>query len=135
MQLPFTSDQFYGVFREYNEAIWPVQFLLLALALIAVGLALRPGRWSGIAVSAILAFLWAWIAVAYHLAFYALINPAAYVFAAVSGAGAAVLVWQGVSRRRLQFRWTGGLRSYTSAALIVFALAVYPVWLVYTGHA
>jgi hypothetical protein len=134
MQLPFTSDQFYGVFREYNETIWPAQFLLVALALVAVGLALRPRRWSGIAVSAILAFYWAWIAVAYHLAFFTVINPAAYVFAAVSAAGATVLLWQGVFRRRLQFRWTGGPRSYGGAALIVFALVIYPAWLFYSGH-
>ena len=135
MQLPFTSDQFYGVFRDYNEAVWPVQFLLVALALLALVLAMRPRHGSGVAVSAILASFWAWIAAAYHLAFFTHVNPVAYVFAAVSAVGAVVVVWQGVVRRRLQFEWTGGLRSYTGAALIAFALVVYPAWLSATGHA
>ncbi|MBC7942066.1 MAG: hypothetical protein H7Z19_20310 [Chitinophagaceae bacterium] len=135
MDLPFTSDQFYRVFRGYNEAIWPAQWLLVALALVAVGLVLRPSRWSGVGVSTILAFLWMWIAIAYHLVFFAGINPAAYGFAAVSAVGAAVFVWQGVFRRRLHFRWSSGPRSYTGAALVAFALVVYPAWLFYSGHA
>ena len=135
MQLPFTTDQFNGVFRDYNEAVWPMQFFLIALALVAVGLALWPRRWSGVAISAILAFLWAWIAVAYHLVFFARINPAAYLFAGAALCGAAVFVWDGVIRGRLNLCWMGGPRSYAGAALIVFALVVYPVWSFYTGHA
>lgn len=134
MQLPFTSDQFNGVFRDYNDAVWPVQLLLSALAVLALGLALRPRRWSGAAASGILAFFWVWIAAVYHLAFFSFINPAAYLFAAVSAAGAGVFVWQGVFRRRLRFGWTGGPRSYIGAALIAFALVVYPAWSSLTGH-
>ena len=105
MEIPFTVEQFYGVFRDYNVAVWPAQVFLAALAMAAVALALRPRRWSGAGVSAILGFLWAWIAVVYHLAFFARISVPAYAFAAVSMAGAAVFVWQGVIRRRLEFRW------------------------------
>ena len=54
------------------------------------GLALRPRRWSGAGVSAILGFLWAWIAVVYHLAFFARISVPAHAFAAVSMAGRGV---------------------------------------------
>ena len=36
MQLPFTIDQFFGVFRDYNTALWPAQIVLLALAVVAV---------------------------------------------------------------------------------------------------
>jgi hypothetical protein len=134
MGLPFTSEQFYLVFRDYNEAIWPAQWLLLGLAVIATALALRRSPWSGVGVSAILASFWGWIAIGYHLAFFSVINPAAYGFAAVSMAAAVVLVWQGVYRRRLQFRWSGGARSYAGTALVVFAVAVYPAWLSWTGH-
>lgn len=134
MQLPFTVDAFYGVFREYNETIWPAQLLLTGLALAAIVLAIRPQRWSGIAISGILAFLWAWLALAYHLAFFARINPMAYVFSAVSMLGALAFLWQGVIRRRLRFEWTGGARAITGSALIVFALVVYPIWSWYAGH-
>ena len=134
MEIPFTVEQFYGVFRDYNVAVWPAPVFLAALAMAAVALALRPRRWSGAGVSAILGFLWAWIAVMYHLAFFARISVPAYAFAAVSMAGAAVFVWQGVIRRRLEFRWVPGPQATAGVALIVFALVVYPVWSAYAGH-
>src|SRR5689334_6714460 len=134
MILPFTPEQFFAVFRAYNEAMWPAQVFLLALALVAIGLIAVPQVWSGIAVSAILAFLWAWLGLAYHLAFFASINPLAYVFAAGSVAGALVFLWQGVVRRRLEFRFTHTARTFAGISLVLFALIAYPAWSVWAGH-
>ncbi len=39
--LPFTVEQFYGVFREYNTTLWPAQIVLLVLAVVAVALSFR----------------------------------------------------------------------------------------------
>lgn len=130
----FTVEQFHGVFRDYNTAVWPAQWLLVAMALAAVAAVLKPRPWSGVAVSAILGGLWAWIAVAYHLAFFARISPAAYGFAVLSAVGAAVFIWQGVVRRRLAFRWVPGLKAMAGVVLIAFALVVYPVWSAYAGY-
>ncbi len=124
MAIPFTIEQSYGVFRDYNAAVWPVQWILAALGLAAVLAVLRPQPWTGVAVSASLGFLWAWIALAYHLAFFTRISPAAFGFAVLSAAGAVVFIWQGVARRRLAFRWVPGLRATTGAVLVAFALVV-----------
>ena len=134
MEIPFTVDQFYSVFRDYNLTVWPMQWLLVAMALAAVAAALRARPWSGVAVSAILGLLWAWIALAYHLVFFTRINPLAYAFAAFSLAGSAIFLWQGVIRRRLTFKWTPGLQGMAGAALMGFALIVYPIWSIYAGH-
>jgi hypothetical protein len=134
MQLPFTIKQFYGVFSEYNTALWPAQIFLVALALAAVTLAIFPLRWSGVGISAILAFLWAWIALAFHLAFFTAISPPAYAFAGISLVGALVFLWQGVVRRRLEFRLAPGFRTAVGLCLILFALVVYPAWSLYVGH-
>jgi hypothetical protein len=134
MQLPFTAEQFFNVFRTYNEAVWPAQVVLHVLALMALGLVFRPRRWSGAVVSAIIAGLWAWLGLAYHLAFFAAINPLAYVFAGFSAAGAAVFFWQGVVRRRLEFRWSNTPRAIAGLALVAFALVVYPAWTTHAGH-
>lgn len=92
---------------------------------------MAPRRGSGVAVSAILGILWAWIAVAYHFAFFARISLAAYGFAALSAAGAAVFIWQGVIRRKLTFQWLSSSKAVAEASRIVFALVVYPVWSAY----
>ena len=86
------------------------------------------------AISAILAFLWAWLGLGYHFAFFSSINPLAYVFAALSLAGAGVFVWQGVICRQLQFRLDSGTRRWVGVGLIIFALVVYPAWSYYAGH-
>ena len=134
MQLPFTTEQFFDVFRAYNAAVWPAQVLLLVLALVAFVLVFVSNRWSDVAIAAILAALWAWLGIAYHLAFFSSINPLAYVFAAVSVTGAAVFFWQGVVRRRLAFRWVVNARSLVGLGLVVFALVFYPVWSTLSGH-
>lgn len=134
MELPFTVEAFYGVFRDYNEAVWPVQILLNAGALAALVLVVRRRRWSDVGVVLILAFLWAWLAFAYHLAFFTRINPLAYVFSGVSLTAALVLLWEGVVCGKLRFVWTPGGRATIGCMLIVFALVVYPVWSWYAGH-
>lgn len=134
MRIPFTVEQFFGVFAEYNAALWPAQVALVALAVGAIVLLLKPRRWSGTAISAILSFLWAWMALAYHLAFFSAINPLAYLFAGVSLAGSLGFAWHGVFRRRLQYRWSSGPRSVIGVALLAYALVVYPLWSVYLGH-
>lgn len=134
MQLPFTVEQFFAVFRAYNEFVWPAQAVLLALALLAVVLVLVPWRWSGVAISAILGSLWLWLGIAYHLAFFAGINPLAYAFAVLSVAGGLVFIWQGVVKQTLTFRLSRDVRGYAGSTLIGFALLVYPVWSIYAGH-
>jgi len=133
--LPFTSGQFFGVFAAYNNAVWPAQIFLVALAALALAFVAFPRPWSGRGVSVILAVLWAWLAMAYHIAYFASINPLAYVFAAVSAAGAAVFIWQGVIRRTLRFKFARSARAAVGVVLIVFALFIYPAWSVYSGHA
>lgn len=134
MVLPFTVEQFFGVFRAYNETVWPAQWGLVAVALIAIGLSVKPGDGSGRAVSAILGALWLWLGLAYHQAFFAAINPLAHAFAAVSVAGGAAFLWWGVVRRRLQFRFSVRGRGAVGLALVVFALVVYPAWSALAGH-
>jgi hypothetical protein len=56
-------------------------------------------------------FLWAWLAIAYHLVFFTRINSLAYVFSGVSLVGGLTFLWQGVVRRRLEFAWVGGGRA------------------------
>jgi hypothetical protein len=132
--MPFTVEQFYDVFRDYNEAVWPSQLLLIGLALTGVVLAIRSRSWSHAAVSGILAVLWVWLGIAYHLAFFARINPLAYAFSAISLFGAAVFVWDGLVHRRLRFEWRGTIRSWIGATLIAFGLVVYPAWLLAAGY-
>lgn len=132
--MPFTVNQFFDVFARYNEGVWPAQLVLKALALLVVVLVVRSrpahGRW----IAAILAVYWVWMAVAYHFAYFTVINPAAWVFGTVSLLGGLWLGWVGVVKRRLQFALDRGLRAWVGGALVVFALFVYPMLGYQLGH-
>jgi len=134
MHLPFTVEQFFGVFRLYNNAVWPAQVLLLVLAVLAVIFIALRRPWSGVAVSAILALLWLWVGVAYHLAFFARINPVAFGFGAISIVGGLLFVWQGVVRRHLEFSFAKSVRTGLGVSVLAFALVAYPVWATQVGH-
>lgn len=123
--LPFTHDQFLGVFAAYNEAVWPAQvvaYLAAALALLAVALR-RP--WSGAFVAGVLALLWAWTGVVYHGLHFSTINEAARLFAGAFVLQAIALAWW-AWRRPPELAYGGDPQRVAGLALIVYATLVYP---------
>ena len=79
ISLPFTAEQFFAVFARYNETVWPMPLALNAAALLSGALLFVPGAWPSFVITLILAALWAWMAIAYHIAFFTSINPAAWL--------------------------------------------------------
>ncbi|HUF04275.1 MAG TPA: DUF6064 family protein [Aridibacter sp.] len=134
MQLPFTAEQFFSVFRVYNESVWPVQMALLGLAVTALGCVFLRGRKADISVSAILAFLWLWLGAVYHLTFFYPINSLAIAFGTLSIAGSMVFVWAGGLNADLRFRPVRGFRAYVGLAFIFYSLVLYPAASIYAGH-
>jgi hypothetical protein len=125
MQLPFTREQFYDLFVAYNETLWPAVLALwiASAGIVALCLSRRHphDRW----VSALLVGHWAWSAVAYHVAFFTRINPAAWLFAALFFGQAVLLFRVGVVQRRVSFAPWGNAWAPLAWGLIVYSLA-YP---------
>lgn len=80
MELPFSDAEFFEVFSAYNSALWPFAAALWLISLAAFIQVLR-GKQSDRAVTALLAVHWGWAGLAYHLAYFTAINPAAFAFA------------------------------------------------------
>jgi len=125
MQLPFTTEQFFDLFAAYNGALWPAAVALWTASVAICALRLsscRPGdRW----ISALLAAHWAWSALAYHLAFFTRINPAAWLFAALFLGQAVLFVRVGVMQRRVSFAPWSNAWAPLAWSLIAYAL-LYP---------
>lgn len=134
MDLPFSVEQFFDVFARYNLGTWPAPVVMNGLAGLALFLVYRgwpsDGRW----VAAILALLWAWMGLAYHFAYFTAINPAAWVFGATFLIACLLFVWLGIVRAKLVFQPRSSVRTWTGAALIAFALIVYPALSRLLGH-
>ena len=64
--LPFTSEQFLGVFVNYNNAIWPIQIAAYVLGAVSIASLFRRTRASDRVIAGILAAMWLWTGVAYH---------------------------------------------------------------------
>jgi hypothetical protein len=126
MSLPFTTEQFLEIFRQYNTSIWPMQFVMVAMALIAVGASAR-GTQHGRVVAGYLAGQWVWTGVVYHWVFFTRVNPAARLFGALWMAGGLLFAWNAIGRRPLSFHATQPARLAVGATLILYALVVYPI--------
>lgn len=125
--VPFTTDQFLAIFAQYNLAVWPAQVLLYGVALCTVVMAVQRRYDASVAISIILAALWLWSGIVYHLIFFSSVNKAAYLFAGFFIAQSFFFFYTGVLRRRLRFHFRWDLSGVLGAVLILYALVIYPI--------
>ena len=132
MELPFTPDQFFSVFAEYNEAFWLVVVALWLATIAALGAVWRyPERWSPM-LSLFLGALWLWNAAAYHAFLFTRINPAAWIFSALFAVQGVLFLRSGGQRRPVYLSSTGA-RQGVGLALAAYSLA-YPFLTMALGH-
>ena len=134
MRLPFTLEEFLAVFRAYNEAVWPAQWVLVVLAIAATVFAVRGRPADRRQVSAILALLWLWVAAAYHIAFFRTITATAIPFAVAFTTQAVLFAWFAWRPGRLDYVPRTTLRAAVGGGLIAYALFGYPAVGFVFGH-
>ena len=134
MKTPFTTEQFFDVFKSYNLVVFPLQGVFYIVALFAIYLAIFPTKRSDKIVSGILAFFWMWMGIAYHLLFFTSINKAAYLFGALFILEGVAFLKYGVFGRMLTFRFRSSRHWKWGTILIVYALIVYPLFGYFLGH-
>jgi hypothetical protein len=135
VSLPFTEQQFFDVMGRYNEAVTPLQIGLVLLGLSAYGALAVRRRDSDRVISAILAVLWLWAGVVYHLVSFRAINPAATLFGIAFLAAAVLFAWAGMLRGRLRFDVEDRARRIAGHALVTYALVGYPLLSAMLGRA
>jgi hypothetical protein len=131
--LPFSAEQFFAVFDGYNRATWPAPVLayLAAFGMVAAALLGRAAP----AVAAGLAVLWIWTGLAYHVAHFAAINPAAWGFGAAFAVQGVLLLRAGL-RGRLAFGPPRRrIETLAGLALVAYAAVLYPLLTHLSGHA
>ena len=133
MQLPFTVEQFLGVFVSYNDTVWPAQIVLNLLGILAIVSCFRASVPSRL-IAAVLAVLWAWTGAVYHLLFFSQINPAAIVFGSLFIVQAGVFAYHGVIRGDLRFGFDNSRQAYAGALLMAYGMVIYPVLGYFLGH-
>ena len=125
--MPFTAAQFFEIFEKYNQSVFPMQFILVWLASAAVLLAIGKKHFSDEIISGILAFLWLWAGIVYHLIFFTRINSGAYLFSAMFVGQGLFLFYQGIVEKRLHFHLKPDLYGVLGTILVTYALVIYPI--------
>jgi hypothetical protein len=125
-QLPFTSDQFFGVFTAYNQSIGWAAFLVYGGAAALAWLSLRPTRWSSRTLCFGLAALWLFTGSYYHLVHFTAVSPAGYLFGVLFIVQSILFVYAGI-KRDLEFAPFSRPARVIGALLLVYALVFYPV--------
>jgi hypothetical protein len=130
--LPFTPEQFFGIFAEYNQDFWVVAAAMWGATVAALVLAWRhPDRWSSV-LSFFIGGLWLWNAVAYHAFLFTRINPAAWLFSVLFAVEGVLFVWTG-NRKSMRFLSSRGASQILGLTLTAYSLA-YPFLTNALGH-
>lgn len=134
MSIPFTTEEFFNIFEQYNQAIFPLQVVFNLLALTCVGLVLIGHKYTNTVVAAILAFLWVWMGLVYHIIYFTDINKAAYLFGSLFIVQGILFFIFGVIRSQINFRPSTDIFTYLGGFFIFYALLLYPVIGYSQGH-
>ena len=127
MKTPFSTEQFISVFEKYNTALYPAQFIILALGIIAIIFLHSKSIFKNIFISGFLGLLWLWIGVVYYLCFFTVINIAAYIFGGLFIIQGLIFLYEAIYRTNLTFDFDGKVRNYFGYFFILFGLILYPI--------
>lgn len=125
--MPFTSEQFFNVFKEYNTFVFPAQIIFLIGGVICVFLLKIQNRYAENFIKTFLIMLWLWIGVIYQLMFFTVINKAAYIFGALFIIQSIFFFVDFFIRKKFVINFGNKLISITGYTLLIFGVIIYPV--------
>lgn len=134
MALPFTVDQFLGVFRDYNISIWPIQIAAYILGISAAVLAFSDKEKKDRIISFILSILWLWNGVVYHLINFSRINKLAYLFGILFLVQGFLFFFYGTIKNKIAFGPKNNYLSIIGTLFIIYAAVIYPLIGYILGH-
>lgn len=133
--LLFTPRTYYRMFERYNAAVWPAQIVASVLGATLLWLLFRRPSSLWRAAAALIGVAWVWVAFAFHVHRYAAINWAATYFAWAFVVEGILLLWFGLVPRRSVETDPPRFVDRSNLALVVLAVALYPLIGVLAGRA
>jgi hypothetical protein len=134
MKIPFTIDQFFGIFAQYNVDIWPAQVVAYLLAAASVALVFMKVPFAGRVMSGTLGIFWVWMGAVYHIGHFSTINPAARVFGVMFIVQGVLFFLFGVVKPGLSFSPSRTAYSMVGMIFVLYAMALYPLLGSAFGH-
>lgn len=134
MAIPFNIEEFLGILGAYNQTIFPLQWIGYLLGLVVIYFVFRPSRIGDRIISGVLAMYWLGMGVGYHLQWFTLINPAAYLFGIAFIIQGMWFLYAGILRPQIHFSFTPSIPGFAGLVFILYAMSVYPLLNIWFGH-
>lgn len=126
MKIPFTAEQFYGVFEKYNTTIFPIPIIIFLLGFILLFTLHTKSKYKNKLIGSVLGIIWLWVGLVYHITFFTAINKAAFIFGAlfiVQG----LLIIINTFKGKLAFSFEFTKAHLIGYFFIIFGLFIYPL--------
>jgi hypothetical protein len=120
-----TLERFLNYASRYNQDLYPAQYLMLGLGLIAILMVFFRTERSSRFISAILAFFYGWIGLQFYMVYFKEFMPIPFVFAILFIVQALIFILEGTVRNRISFRFKADLYGLTGALLIFYSIFGY----------
>jgi hypothetical protein len=125
--MPFTTEEFIAVFRNYNTAVFPFQLIIFVAGIIILIIIHKNSSAVNKFIYYFAGFLNLWIGVVYNFIFFTKINKAAFLFGVLFLLQAILLVITAISGKRTGFEINKNPRVYIGYFFMLFGLILYPV--------
>lgn len=125
--MPFSTEQFFSIFENYNTTVFPLQWIFLFLGFTALFFATSKKPVKNNIIGSILVVTWIWTGIVYHIIFFASINPAAIAFGGLFILQGIFLYIETFVRKNLVFNYSGSVKDNLALFFLLFGLVIYPV--------
>ena len=137
MSLPYTIEVFFASMALYNDAVFPAPSIAALLAVVAVGLVLRPfpdrDRVTGGLIGTVLAIFWIWVGALHQLRHMAELNFMAPIYGYAWMIQGGLIAAASLSGR-LRWSYTGDIRHRAGLGIALFGLFGYPLVVLLLGY-
>lgn len=127
MKTPFTTEQFFEVFKNYNSGIFPTQIFLFFLGLLLFFLVTSKIKRKNNYIGVILGLLWIWTGLVYHIIYFTEINKVALVFGSMFILEGIFILIETFRKNCFEFTFKKGTDGYTGYFIMFFGLILYPL--------
>lgn len=134
MNLPFSTEQFMDLFKNFNESIFPLQIVNYILAIVVLISIFRKNKFSSVVVSSYLSYIWLFMGIVYHFIFFSTINSAALTFGIFYIILSILIAYHGIIKKSLHFEIRNDFRSIVSLFLIFYSMILYSLIGFASGH-
>ena len=120
-----TLERFLNYASRYNLDLYPAQYLMLGLGLIAILTVFFRTKTSSRFISAILAFFYGWIGIQFYMIYFKEFMPIPFVFGILFIIQALIFILEGTIRNRISFQFKADIYGLTGALLLFYAIFGY----------